>query len=161
MPFQINAILSQGIGLPKFSQTATVLDVAGLDTQQHGWRIRHPQAVKTEGKFVSNSPITGTLPVIYPYLGAWVGSQRKRPHCAFLGLALLCGYPIRLGLSKPRIHTMIFTFLIQRSRACRVADLPHIRTITAVADNEAQARIALAGLPLVFLSRTPTGRAAA
>ena len=59
------------------------------------------------------------------------------------------------------ITPMIFTFLIQRSRACRVADLPHIRTITAVADTEAQARIALAGLPLVFLSRTPTGRAAA
>ena len=56
---------------------------------------------------------------------------------------------------------MIFTFLIQRSRACRVADLPHIRTVTAVADTEAQARIALAGLPLVFLSRTPIGRAAA
>ena len=53
-----------------------------------------------------------------------------------------------------------FTFLIASS-ACRLADLPHIRTITAVADTEAQARIALAGLPLVFLSRTPTGRAAA
>ena len=55
---------------------------------------------------------------------------------------------------------MIFTFLIQRSRACRVADLPHIRIVSVVADNEAQARAALAGLPLVFLSRTPTGRAA-
>ena len=54
----------------------------------------------------------------------------------------------------------VFTFLIA-SRACRLADLRHIRTITAVADTEAQARIALAGLPLVFLSRTPTGRAAA
>ncbi|GJA47248.1 hypothetical protein [Aeromonas caviae] len=35
------------------------------------------------------------------------------------------------------------------------------RTITAVADTEAQARAALAGLPLVFVSRRPTGRAAA
>lgn len=61
----------------------------------------------------------------------------------------------------PTIATSkVFTFLIA-SRACRLADLPHIRTITAVADTEAQARIALAGLPLVFLSRTPTGRAAA
>ena len=56
---------------------------------------------------------------------------------------------------------MLFTFLVQRSRVCRVADLPHIRTITAVADTDAQARTALAGLPLVSLSRTPTGRAAA
>ncbi|GJB30523.1 hypothetical protein KAM366_37200 [Aeromonas caviae] len=54
----------------------------------------------------------------------------------------------------------VFTFLIA-SRACRLADLRRIRTVTAVADTEAQARIALAGLPLVFLSRTPTGRAAA
>ncbi|MEA9437002.1 ash family protein [Aeromonas caviae] len=55
-----------------------------------------------------------------------------------------------------------FTFLIASS-ACRLADMRRIRTITAVADTEAQAqaRIALAGLPLVFLSRTPSGRAAA
>ena len=161
MPFQINAILSQGIGLPKFSQTATVLDVAGLDTQQHGWRIRHLQAMTKPRTIRLYSSITGTLPVIRSYLGVWVGSQRKRPHCAFLGLALSCGYPIRLGLSKPRIHTMIFTFLIQRSRACRVVELSRIRTISAFGQNEAQARSALAGLPLVFLSRTPSKGVAA
>ena len=53
-----------------------------------------------------------------------------------------------------------FTFLIASS-ACRLADMRRIRTISTVADTEAQARAALAGLPLVFLSRTPTGRAAA
>lgn len=53
-----------------------------------------------------------------------------------------------------------FTFLIASS-ACRLADLRHISTVSAVAHTEAQARAALAGLPLVFLSRTPTGRAAA
>ena len=132
----------------------------GLDTPWYGWRIRHPQAMTKPRTICTISPIFGFMPEIYPFLGAWVGSQRKRPHCAFLGLALSCGYPIRLGLSKPRIHTMIFTFLIASS-ACRLADLRRIRTITAVADTEAQARAALAGLPLVFLSRTPTGRAAA
>ena len=61
----------------------------------------------------------------------------------------------------PTIATSkVFTFLIA-SRACRLADLRRIRTVTAVADTEAQARAALAGLPLVFLSRTPTGSAAA
>ena len=54
----------------------------------------------------------------------------------------------------------VFTFLIASS-ACRLADLRRIRTVTAVADTEAQARAALAGLPLVFVSRRPTGRAAA
>lgn len=142
-------------------RNGTMRAAATLSKWRHGWRIKHPQAVTKPRTIRTSSPISGTLPGIYPILGAWVGSQRKRPHCAFLGLALLCGYPIRLGLSKPRIHTMIFTFLIQRSRACRVADLPHIRTITAVADTEAQARIALAGLPLVFLSRTPSKGATA
>lgn len=55
----------------------------------------------------------------------------------------------------------IFTFLIPHSRTCRLADLSRIRTISTTAHTEAQARIALAGLPLVFLSRIPTGRAVA
>ncbi|MEH8134099.1 host cell division inhibitor Icd-like protein [Aeromonas sp. 164P] len=55
---------------------------------------------------------------------------------------------------------MIFTFLIASS-ACRLADLRRIRTVTAVADTEAQARAALAGLPLVFVSRRPSGEVAA
>ena len=54
----------------------------------------------------------------------------------------------------------VFTFLIASS-ACRLADLSRIRTISAVANNEAQARSALAGLPLVFLSRTPSKGVAA
>ncbi len=59
------------------------------------------------------------------------------------------------------IKAMIYTFLIPHSRTCRLADLRRIRTVSTTAHTEAQARIALAGLPLVFLSRTPTGRAAA
>ena len=56
---------------------------------------------------------------------------------------------------------MIYTFLIPHSRACRLADLRRIRTVSAVADTEAQARAALAGLPLVFLSRTPSNKGVA
>ena len=160
MSFQINAILSQGIGLPKFSQTATVLDVAGLDTQRHGWRIRHPKAMTKPRTIRIYSSITGTLPVIRSYLGVWVGSQRKRPHCAFLGLALLCGYPIRLGLFKPRITPMIYTFLIATNRG-RIADFQRIRTISAFAKSETEARQRLAGLPLVFMSRSPAQEVAA
>ena len=48
----------------------------------------------------------------------------------------------------------IFTFLIQRPRACRLAELRRIRTVCIIANTESQARAALAGLPLVFLSRT-------
>ena len=161
-------LTAQGEPLPKFQdvglsdsvRNGTMRAAATLSKWRHGWRIKHPQAETEQRTIRTSSPISGTLPGIYPVLGAWVGSQRKRPHCAFLGLALSCGYPIRLGLSKPRIHTVTFTFLIAPS-ACRLADLRRIRTITAVADTEAQARIALAGLPLVFMSRTPTGRAKA
>ena len=168
MKMRTNGRNAQGEALPKFNlmglpdnvQHGTIFPVVTLSKWRRGWRIKHPHAVTKPRTIRPSSPISGTLPAIYPVLGAWVGSQRKRPHCAFLGLALLCGYPIRLGLSKPRIHTMIFTFLIASS-ACRLADLRRIRTITAVADTEAQARIALAGLPLVFMSRTPTGRAKA
>jgi len=168
MNMRTNGRTAQGEALPKFERTGlpdtvrhgTIFPVVTLSKWRRGWRIKHPKAVTKPRTIRTSSPVSGILPGIYPVLGAWVGSQRKRPHCAFLGLALLCGYPIRLGLSKPRIHTMIFTFLIASS-ACRLADLRRIRTITAVADTEAQARIALAGLPLVFMSRTPTGRAQA
>lgn len=132
-----------------------ILFVATLDKWRHGWRTRHPQAVTQVRTIRTSSPISGALPGIYPVLGAWVGSQRKRPHCAFP----TCGAVLRLPdppILKQVLESilMIYTFLISQ-RACRLADLRRIRTITAVADTEAQARAALAGLPLVFLSRTP------
>ena len=46
---------------------------------------------------------------------------------------------------------MIYTFLITPS-VCRLADLRRIRTISAFGQNEAQARAALAGLPLVAIT---------
>lgn len=61
----------------------------------------------------------------------------------------------------PTIATSkVFTFLIA-SRACRLADMRRIRTVSTTAHTEAQARAALAGLPLVFVSRRPTVRATA
>ena len=147
-------LLAQGIGLPKFSQTDKVQSVATLSKWQPDWRIKHPQAVKTEGKFVSNSPITGTMPVIYPYLGAWVGSQRKRPHCAVPMSGTVLRLPDPPCRIQTRNHPMIYTFCVTRSRG-PIAALPAIRTVSVYATNEAQARTHLAGLPLVFLSRCP------
>ena len=155
-----NGLLAQGIGLPKFSQTDKVQSVATLSKWQQGWRIKHPQAVTKPRTIRIYSSITGTLPVIRSYLGVWIGSQRKRPHCAFLGLALSCGYPSRLGLSKPRVISMIYTFLIATNRG-RIADFQRIRTISAFAKSETEARQRLSGLPLVFLSRSPAQEVAA
>ena len=152
--------LLQDIGLPNESQTDKVQNVATLSKWHQGWRIKHPQAVTKPRTIRIYSSITGTLPVIRSYLGVWVGSQRKRPHCAFLGLALLCGYPIRLGLSKPRVIFMIYTFLIATNRG-RIADFQRIRTISAFANSETEARQRLSGLPLIFLSRSPAQEVAA
>lgn len=162
-------LTAQGEPLPKFQDVdlsdsvrqGTIPPVVTLSKWRRGWRIKHPQAETEQRTIRTSSPISGTLPGIYPILGAWVGSQRKRPHCA-VPLFRHCFAATRSALfNEQGIPQMIFTFLIQHSRTCRLADLRRIRTVTAVADTEAQARIALAGLPLVFLSRTPTGRAAA
>lgn len=148
------------IGLSDSVRHGTIPPVATLSKWRHGWRIKHPQAETEQRTIRTSSPISGTLPGIYPILGAWVGSQRKRPHCA-VPLFRHCFAATRSALfNEQGIPQMIFTFLIAPS-ACRLADLRRIRIVSAVADNEAQARAAMAGLPLVFLSRTPTGRAAA
>lgn len=55
----------------------------------------------------------------------------------------------------------IFTFLIQRPRVCRLAELRRIRTIAIIANTEAQARANLPGLSLVFMSRPPSKGVAA
>ena len=168
MNMRTNGRNAQGEALPKVSRMGlldtvrhgTIFPVVTLSKWRRGWRIKHSQAVTEQRTIRTSSLISGTLPGIYSVLGAWVGSQRKRPHCA-VPLFRHCFAATRSALfNEQGISQMIFTFLIASS-ACRLADLRRIRTITAVADTEAQARIALAGLPLVFMSRTPTGRAKA
>ena len=55
----------------------------------------------------------------------------------------------------------IFTFLILRPRACRLAELRRIRTVCIIANTESQARANLPGLSLVFMFRTPSKGVAA
>ncbi len=161
MTFQKYAGLLQGTGLPKISQSATISNVAGLDTQLHGWRIRHPRAVKTNGQSVNHSSIAGFKSAIHTSFGAWVGSLRKRPNCAIP----LVGTVLRLPdppLAKNDQWTlkMIYTFLISANRG-RIADIQRIRTISAFAKSETEARQRLAGLPLIFMSRSPAQEVAA
>ncbi len=155
MHISMNAVHPYGFGLPKFGQRATILNVAGLDNQLHGWWIRHPQAVKTNGQSVNHSSIAGFKSAIHTSFGAWVGSLRKRPNCAIP----LVGTVLRLPdppLAKNDQWTlqMIYTFLITANRG-RIADIQRIRTISAFANSETEARQRLAGLPLIFMSRSP------
>ncbi len=157
MLFQTYALPAQGFGLPNDSQKDTFAHVVGLDTQLHGWWIRHPQAMTELGKFVPHSLITDFMLVIYPVLGAWVGSQRKRPHCACLARHCLAATRSTIVSMSYGLSIMIYTFLITAKRG-RIADIQHIRTISVSAANEQAARCALSGLPLVFVSRSPAGR---
>ncbi|WP_368206184.1 hypothetical protein [Aeromonas sp. s5] len=50
-----------------------------------------------------------------------------------------------------------YTFLLA-VRGCRVADLPHLQTLSTIAYSEAEARYGLHGLPLVFLSCRLAGK---
>ena len=155
-----NGRKAQGGALPATARHGTIHPAGGLDTHLHGWRIRHPQAVTRHRKICNHFPIPGNLPGIYLYLGAWVGSQRKRPHCAVPMSGTVLRLPDPPCRIQTRNHPMIYTFCVTRSRG-PIAALPAIRTVSVYATNEAQARTRLAGLPLVFLSRCPAREVAA
>ena len=162
-------LTAQGEPLPKFQDVGlsdsvrhgTIPPVATLDRWRHGWRIRHPQAESLD----ENMP---HIPKLRPLRRRFIqfrgmGREPKKTPRLRLSTVGRCFAATRSAtvLKLWRIPLMIYTFLIQHSRTCRLADLRRIRTISAVANNEAQARSALAGLPLVFLSRTPSKGVAA
>ena len=155
MMISIDGLQAQGEALPATARHGTIHPAGGIDNHQQGWRTRHPIATTKPRTICNPSPIPGYQPGVYPFLGGHgSGAKETASPCAFLGLALSCGYPIRLGHLKPRNHPMIYTFCVTRSRG-PIAALPAIRTVSVYASSEAQARTRLAGLPLVFLSRSP------
>ena len=160
MMISIDGLQAQGEALPATARHGTIHPAGGLDNHQQGWRIRHPQAVTELGQFVSIPPISSTLLGIYLFLGAWVGSQRKRPHCACLARHCFAATRSAIVSMSYGLPTMIYTFLIATNRG-RIADFQRIRTISAFAKSETEARQRLAGLPLVFLSRSPAQEVAA
>ena len=150
-----NGRKAQGGALPATARHGTIQPVTALSKWQRGWRIKHPQAVTTPWDNLYLFPrfsaaCRGSIRI----WGHGSGAKENAPTVPSLGVALLCGYPIRLGYLTPRNHPMIYTFCITRSRG-PIAALPAIRTVSVYATNEAQARTHLADLPLVFLSRCP------
>ena len=168
MTMNIHGLTAQGGALPKFKRAGlsdsvrngTMRAAATLSKWRHGWRIKHPKALNN----CENMP---HFPKLRPLRRGSIqfrgmGREPKKTPRLRLSIEGRCLAATRSAIvsNSMEITPMIFTFLIAPS-ACRLADLRRIRTITAVADTEAQARANLPGLPLVFLSRTPTGRAAA
>ena len=129
------------------------LKVFGLITRT-GWRINHPQAVKTNGQSVPYSQSNRLMRLQHHIWGHGSGAKENAPAVPFRWSALICGYPIRHWFSTNGILNMIYTFLIAATRG-RIADVQRIRTISAVANTETEARARLTGLPLIFMSRTP------
>lgn len=137
-----------------------ILPATTLSKWWHGWRIKHPQAATTQRQSALISRNFGHCAGALSSFGAWVGSQRKRPGCA-LSVGRCFAATRSASVKYTEVFPMIYTFLIQRSRTCRVVELSRIRTISTFGQNEAQARAALAGLPLVFMSRTPSNKGVA
>jgi hypothetical protein len=128
--------------------------VDGLDTHRHGWRIRHPQAMTNYGQYDPHPQLLACCRESIQFRGHGSGAKENAPgvpsivrHC----LAATRSAMVRLNYGE---IPMIFTFAITRCRG-PIAALPAIRTISVYATNETEARSRLAGLPLVFLSRSP------
>ena len=77
-----------------------------------------------------------------------------------MGSVLRLPDPPYVLITYGHLNIMIYTFLIAASRG-RIADISRVRTISAFAKSEQEARARLSGLPLVFMSRTPVQGGAA
>ena len=85
--FYLNGLMMQGPGFRlRPEKTGHTIARAGLDTQQpHSRRIRHPQAATDKRDLLSPNPysLMRLFQCVVQCSGAWVGSQRKSPRCAF------------------------------------------------------------------------------
>jgi hypothetical protein len=140
--------------------------VAGFDTrQQNSRRTRHPSAKSHKGQCnIPHSKIAaGTGGYAATALEEWFGSQAVRLQslqqgflCALRRAAARTAFVQKhKGLPK-----MIYQFLIA-SPGRKLAELSRIRIVSAFGRTEAEARAHLAGLHLVFLSRTPARKGGA
>ncbi|NEX87932.1 ash family protein [Aeromonas rivipollensis] len=177
----------QGVGLSHNVQQSTILLATAKSAAEIGVSIFRQEPTHALAWFFvgTRSPFLGAL-LAYLVGGACrVMAVRARAPQGALGsfltsyanlvraatswrLASSCG---RDNLTRKEAAIMatvptpalpkIFTFLIQRPRVCRLAELRRIRTIAIIANTEAQARANLPGLSLVFMSRTPSKGVAA
>ncbi len=178
---------AQGEALPKFTRAGlpdavrhgTLLNVGATNPNGTTSESGHPQPTisgffvpaiwaTTPGKRTNKLHIHADHGGSVPAFAVWSRGPNKpvRVNKARLLSEVVDAMPHPIcsmadSLNRERVQAMIYTFLIPHSRTCRLADLRRIRTVTAVADTEAQARAALAGLPLVFVSRRPSGEVAA
>lgn len=138
---------------------SAILRTVPLSKEQPCRWIKHPQAVR-----ITNDNLTYHIPpyqrndtLIYAFLrwlwGHGSGAKENAPSVSFV-----CGHCFAATRSTINIKlfmgltNVIYTFLVATGNQT-LSKLSRIRTVSAVADTEAQARAQLTGLPLVFVSR--------
>jgi len=130
-----------------------------LNNRQRWW-IKQPQVVSRQRKhptfILSNPFILNRYALLY--LGAWVGSQRKRPHCAtpLSGAVLRLPNPPLISIDKGTF-LMIYSYLIAPKDSI-LSNLSSPRIIRFKCSCNKDAKAAVNGLPAAFISRIPTGR---
>jgi hypothetical protein len=134
--------------------------VAGLITRQ-GRRINHPQAPRQSGKL--RPILIKQAFCLYDHAsGCGSGTKPldgKTPPRVLTGARFAVARSA-LTENSVRVTRMIYQFLIA-SPGRKLAELSRIRVVSAFGRTEAEARAHLAGLHLVFLSRTPARKGGA
>lgn len=132
-----------------------MLNSVGLDTQRHSRRIRHPLAMNNVGYPAPHFIYCprGSVSQIRERDSEPSGLTANAPVlCAVLHGALSCGLLSAYINLYVGVKTMIYTFLIANKN--KLADLDNSRKVSVCADTEHEARQALNGLPLLFVSKT-------
>ena len=70
---------AQGEVLPASVRHGTIQLAGGLDTHQHGWRIRHPQAATYKGQSATLPPFLATCRGSIHIWGHGSGAKENAP----------------------------------------------------------------------------------
>ena len=138
-----------------------MLSSVGLDTQRHSRRIRQPLAMNNTGyqapHFIHCPKVNVSQIRGQDNEPSGLDRKRSRPlRCPVWRIVLRLVIHLRYFINTG-IHIMIYTFIIANKN--KLAELNTFRKISVCADTEQQARASLNGLPLLFVSQTPNGRA--
>ncbi len=135
-----------------------ILSSVPLSKEQKSRWIKHPLAVSKPNENLTDliPPYQRSALIQAPnavYGGMGREPKKTPPKCLSFGRHCFAATRSTLNINLfKEIPNMLYTFLIAFCDQ-KIAQLERIRTVTAVADTETQARAQLNGLPLVFVSR--------
>ena len=131
-----------------------------LNNRQRWW-IKQPLAVSRQR--IHPTLILGTLFIFKRtallYLGAWVGSQRKSPHCAvpLSGAVLRLPNPPLIFLDKG-IFLMLYSFLVA-PKGSMLSTLSNPQIVRCHSNSTKEAKAKFKGLSVALITRHQSGGA--